>query len=71
MCMIYGYNAHEIDGYWMLMRNANLNTDTLHHVQLASAVKVQNGLKLAGGPAVSIIMIIRGPGDKDDGGDLT
>ena len=30
----------------------HLDTDALHHVQLPSAVQVQNGLKLAGGPAV-------------------
>ena len=28
----------------------HLDTDALHHVQLPSAVQVQNGLKLAGGP---------------------
>ena len=36
----------------------HLDTDAFHHVQLPSAVQVQNGLKLAGGPAVSIIVII-------------
>ena len=30
----------------------HLDTDAFHHVQLPSAVQVQNGLKLAGGPAV-------------------
>ena len=39
-------------------------------MQLPSAVHVQNGLKLAGGPGVRIVMIIRGPGDKADDGDL-
>ena len=35
---------------WNVDDGSNLNTDALHHVQLASAVEVQNGLKLAGGP---------------------
>ena len=34
------------------MRLADLNTDALHHMQLAGAVKVQNWLKLAGRPGI-------------------
>ena len=36
----------------------HLDTDAFHHVQLPGAVQVQNGLKLAGGPGVRIVMII-------------
>ena len=32
--------------------SADLNTDALHHMQLAGAVKVQNWLKLAGRPGI-------------------
>ena len=31
----------------MSMTSSNLNTDSLHHMKLSSAVEVQNGLKLA------------------------
>ena len=45
----------------------HLDTDAFHHVQLPSAVQVQNGLKLAGGPGhhynddeVAMIMMMMG-----------
>ena len=36
------------------LRHTDLNADALHHMKLTSAVEVQNGLKLAGGPGFDL-----------------
>ena len=49
---------------------SHLDTDAFHHVQLPSAVQVQNGLKLAGGPGVRLEYNNDYYEELDDDGDL-